>query len=90
MHSPDTLRIYTHSLDGTVLLMVRDRYGIAPGMSMAQTNKNIVTSCLCWYGTVRDRYGIAPGVTQTNKQTNTKRESLEAQGPTLCFLLAYH
>ena len=40
-----------------------------------------------WFFAVR--YGIAPGVTQTNKQThkqtNTKRESLEAQGPTLCF-----
>ena len=44
------LRRSTHSLNGTVLLMVRDRYGIAPGMSMAQTNKNIVASCLCWYG----------------------------------------
>ena len=55
-----------------ILLMVWDRYGIAPGMLMAQTNKiiNIVASCLCWYGTVWDRYGIAPGVTQTNKQTN--------------------
>ena len=63
-----------------ILLMVRDRYGIASGMSMAQTNKNIVTSCLCWYGTVRDRYGIAPGVTQTNKQTNTK---LKLCGPWL-------
>ena len=39
MHSPDTLRIYAQSLDGTVLLMVRDWYGIAPGMSMAQTTK---------------------------------------------------
>ena len=64
---------YTHSLDGTVLLMVRDRYGIAPGMSIAQTNKNIVASCLCWYGKARDRYGIAPGVTQTNKQTPNER-----------------
>ena len=50
--------------------MVRDRYGIAPGMSMAQTNKNIVASCISWHGTVRERYGIAPGVTQTHKQTN--------------------
>ena len=47
MHSLDTLRIYTHSLVGTVPLMVRDRYGIAPGISMAQTNKNIGASCLC-------------------------------------------
>ena len=45
MHFPDTLRIYTHSLDGTVLLMVWDRYGIAPGISMAQTHKNIVARC---------------------------------------------
>ena len=49
-----TLRIiYTHSLDGTVLLMGRGRYGIPLGMQMSQTNKNIVASCLCWYGTVR-------------------------------------
>ena len=84
MHSPDTLRIYTstHFLNGTVLLMVRDRYGLAPGMSTAQTNKNIVASCLCWYGTVRDRYGIAPGVTQTNKQTNEHQtRELGRSGP---------
>ena len=88
MHSPDTLRIYTNvlfswwyrTLDGTG--QVRDSARYVDG---THTHKNIVASCLCWYGTVRDRYGIAPGVTQTNKQTNTKRESLEAQGPTLCF-----
>ena len=58
------------------------------GTGQIREPANIVASCLwpaVFDGTVRDRYGIAPGVTQTHKQTNTKRESLEAQGRTLCF-----
>ena len=53
------------------------------GTGQIREPANIVASCLwpsVFDGMIRDRYGIAPGVTQTNK-----RESLEAQGPTLCF-----
>ena len=38
MNFPDTLRIHTHSRNGTVLLMVQDRCGVATDGGHKQTN----------------------------------------------------